>query len=201
MFRNITIIGDVHGKLERYKNIIEAENARGNSTVAIGDFGFKKEYDWFEANIEDYDKNKILMGNHDYYPNVKKEYSLGHFHYDEELEIFYVRGAWSIDHAKRILGVSLFKEEELNYRQSCEAMELYLKKKPYTVISHDCPRICYHEMFNINDSKSSTSNLLQSMWDEHKPNLWIFGHHHQDKREQINKTEFICLPELKTYRM
>lgn len=49
--------------------------------------------------------------------------------------------------------------------------------------------------------KSQTRTMLQKMFEEHKPELWIFGHHHKSKDEVINGTRFICLDELETFEI
>lgn len=56
------------------------------------------------------------------------------------------------------------------------------------------------QLFPYTD-KSITRNLLQSMFEEHQPKLWLFGHHHRSKRKEINGTEFICVKELQTHRI
>ena len=43
---------------------------------------------------------------------------------------------------------------------------------------------------------SSTSNLLQQMWQLHQPDLWIFGHYHNTRALKAEGTVFICLDEL-----
>jgi predicted phosphodiesterase len=46
--------------------------------------------------------------------------------------------------------------------------------------------------------KTATSSLAQQMYTIHKPDLWIFGHHHKSFDETIGGTRFICLNELES---
>lgn len=189
------LIGDVHGLISQYNQTIQ-KIPKGDKSIQLGDFGFKKSHDWFLDNI-DYNQHKVMFGNHDYYPYIDEPHSLGDFGVYEG--IFFIRGAWSIDHYLRILGRDLFHEEELTYTQFVACLELYEQVKPSIVISHDCPREVRKEMFNIYD-KSTTSNGLQALFEVHQPDLWVFGHYHKSRKEIINKTEFICLDELETLK-
>lgn len=194
----VLLIGDVHGKIEQYKNIILDSKI---PSIQLGDFGFKKQYDWLEE--QKFEKHhKILFGNHDYYPYVYQDYSLGDFGYIEEYNLFYIRGAWSIDWMYRIQGRDLFINEELNTSQGNECMKLYEEIKPDFVISHDCPLIVY-PLVLTNPGKiggSPTPRLLNELFSIHEPKEWYFGHHHQSKTITIKETKFQCLNELETYK-
>jgi Icc-related predicted phosphoesterase len=74
-------------------------------------------------------------------------------------------------------------------------LDLYEKAKPLVVISHEAPKSVNKSLFAI-ENDSSTARLLEEMLTIHKPNVWVFGHHHISKREQIDDTLFICLAEL-----
>jgi hypothetical protein len=111
--------------------------------------------------------------------------------------IFVVRGAYSIDKVYRTEGIDWFPQEELPYNHALRCFDVYSATKPKIVISHDAPHYIRHTLFGITD-KSDTSNLLQALFDEHQPELWIFGHHHKDRDANILGTRFICLPELGT---
>lgn len=197
MKKEILLIGDTHGKVEHYKNIILDSDV---PSIQLGDFGFKNEHDWFIE--QQFNKHhKILFGNHDYYPYVYNEHSLGDFGYIEEYNLFYIRGAWSIDWMYRIKGRDLFDEEELNTSQGLECIKLYEEVKPDFVISHDCPLMIYPSIIT-NFGKiegSSTPKLLNELFNIHEPKEWYFGHHHNSKTIQIKNTKFQCLNELETY--
>lgn len=192
---NLLIIGDIHGKLDKYQKIIN--NHKGNS-IQVGDFGFEKHHRWHLDNI-DSSKHKVNFGNHDDYTFLLSKHSLHNSSYINKNgeEIMTVRGAYSIDKDYRIPGVSWWANEELNYNEMKLIIDSYIKKKPKIMITHDCPQIIRNYFFGITD-KSITSNGLQTMFEEHQPDLWVFGHHHRSKNEIINGTHFICLAELET---
>lgn len=194
--KNITIIGDVHGKLERYKELI----AQHEFTICVGDFGFKKE--WSEIWPFVFDKlpqqHKCNPGNHDFGPYLSDHpFSCGNYGWWPAYRLFTVRGADSIDKHLRTEGVDWFANEELNYQEQLEAFDFYCKVKPRIVASHDCPQMVMEQLFGYPE-KSQTRAMLQAMFEEHKPEMWIFGHHHKSKDEIIDGTRFICLKELET---
>lgn len=199
------LIGDVHGKTEQHHKIIK-ENPN-EYTIQLGDFGFKKEHDWFLNNI-DSSKNKILFGNHDYYPYLYKDHSIHKFSYAiEGIDYLCIRGAASIDVFRRIEGVDYFHEEELTYKEGYELLEaINIIQNTFReffnpiVISHDCPQFIVEEVFNIKD-KSLTRQLLEIVYKQVKPDKWIFGHHHKSIQYKFENTEFICLKELETYKL
>jgi hypothetical protein len=132
---------------------------------------------------------------------------------DRELsgDIFFVRGAWSIDYKYRVRGVSWFFEEELNNQQCEDALALYKKTKPDFVITHCAPQSVMKWLhLGYSDGTiipTKTNTLLQDMWEYHRPKIWVFGHYHQDfsktlpvvamgDADDIDTTLFICLNEL-----
>lgn len=189
--RNLLIIGDVHGKLSYYQEILQSNNY--DYSYQIGDFGFKHEYDKFEKSADNNFKNKILMGNHDYYPYLYKEYVLGDYGYENG--IFFIRGAHSIDYMYRIEGRDLFHNEELSYLEGLNMLNSYEKIKPRIVITHDCPQFICTKIFDI-AVPSKTRQLLDAAFEIHAPDMWIFGHHHKSVDVKIGKTNFRCLKEL-----
>lgn len=198
----LTIIGDVHGKIDRYKEIID----KCDFSICVGDFGFKKEWDWLETNRKD--KNGIQshyvnMGNHDYIPYCKYHTSCLGNHTNNRAGIFTVRGAESIDKHLRTEGLDWFPNEELNYQEQLKAFDKYVKVKPRIVISHDCPQSVLESIFKMGWTygKSQTRTMLENMFQEHRPEYWFFGHHHESKDTVIRGTRFICLAELETFEI
>lgn len=205
---HLRIIGDVHGKIKHYVNrAMESEYS-----IQIGDLGFNYE----GLSILDPSKHRVLAGNHDNYESRdgvfinQTSHFLGDF---GELEIpnlpsiFFVRGGRSIDWLERlnneaVWGKTFWKEEELSYAKGMEALSSYEKVKPSIMLSHECPESLIDEIscmktWNGEEIRpSSTSNLLQSMFEAHKPTIWLFGHHHRHFKATFNTTTFICLPEL-----
>jgi predicted phosphodiesterase len=204
-----TIIGDVHGKFEAYKQITND----CEYSVQIGDMGL--DYSYLFYNLDD-KKHKFLGGNHDnydQYPAVK--HSLGDYG-DREvggLDFFFIRGAFSVDIGYRLVGThgnmsgydSWWNQEELNYAQMRDCEELYKKSKPRVVLTHTAPHQAITDNFSNDllirlglghDFCSKTSGFLQVLFELHQPDIWVFGHFHKDIKDTINGTEFICLPEL-----
>lgn len=189
----LLVIGDVHGKINDYWNLV---NSRKGCSIQVGDFGFKKQHDWFLSNI-DYTQNQINFGNHDDYSYLYEPHSLSNWSYSYESKVMTVRGAYSIDKAYRTENLDWWANEELNYEEMQQAIDFYNFNKPKIMITHDCPDYARRYLFGIRD-KSITSNGLQVMFEIHQPDIWIFGHHHKSKNKVINGTRFICLAELET---
>ena len=188
--KSIRLIGDVHGKVHQYSQII----AECPESICVGDFGFKREWDWITDNMP-YQPHYIVMCNHDYHPYRNTHYnSLGIWQYTDQ-GIFTVAGANSVDKHLRTEGLDWFRDEELNVTEQLEAFDAYVRIKPEIVISHDCPQMVMEKFFGYTD-KTSTRGMLQHMLDVHKPRLWVFGHHHKHRNELIGSTRFICLEEL-----
>lgn len=184
-----TLIGDIHGKTWLYRPIIK-ENPR---TICLGDFGFRMEYNQLGNHLN----HKLLMGNHDDYSCIPPN-SLGD--YGVYNNIFFVRGARSMDKDSRTPGFDWFYNEELSYEKQIECLNLYRLTKPDIVISHDCPQCIRYERFMITDT-SPTSLLLDALFKIHEPSIWIFGHHHKSVEYRKNGTLFKCLNEAETYQL
>lgn len=191
---SLVVIGDVHQKIDEYARIIKNIDNNINS-IQVGDFGFANEHEWHLKNI-DHTKHKINFGNHDDYTYLDKSHSLKNWSLSPN-GIMTVRGAHSKDKALRFENIDWWPNEELNYEQMQDVIDLYIANKPKIMITHDCPYEVRQSLFGIND-KSITTNGLQAMFEAHQPELWIFGHHHSSKNEIINGTKFICLSELET---
>jgi predicted phosphodiesterase len=189
----LLVIGDVHGKINDYWKLVKH---RKGSSIQVGDFGFKKQHDWFLSNI-DYSKNQINFGNHDDYSFLYEPHSLSDWSFANESKVMTVRGAYSIDKAYRTENKDWWINEELNYEEMQNAIDFYSLNKPKIMITHDCPDYARRYLFGTRD-KSITSNGLQQMFESHQPDIWVFGHHHRSKNETINGTRFICLAELQT---
>ena len=203
---NLRIIGDVHGHIIDYKKLIQ----KAKYSIQVGDFGF----DYGGLTDVDSSYHKILGGNHDNYLEQdgvfvnQTAHFLGDFGNIEIPEIgdfFFVRGGRSIDKDYRIEGLTWFPQEELNYKQSMEAFDLYCQKKPKFVVTHECPtsiidQVSWFKTWNGQSiAPSSTANLLEQMLLQHRPELWIFGHHHSSLDRKIDSCRFICLEELECF--
>jgi len=192
----ITLIGDVHGKYEKYHRILSRQD-ENPYTLQIGDFGFK--YDTLK-NV-DSTRHMILPGNHDNY-DICYNYShfMGDYGYTSlnKIEFFYYRGAYSIDRQYRTVGIDWWEEEQVTIDQFMKARELYRKVKPNIVITHDCPQTIAAMMLKPDQRiyENITSWALNELFHIHQPKIWRFGHHHKSWRMTINGTDFRCLNEL-----
>lgn len=198
------IIGDVHGKLKKYKNLIK----QTEYSVCVGDFGFYKIHRKILRSTNfDKEKHKVILGNHDFrsdegkFPHVLDkfgEYQL------ETTKFFYISGAESIDVKGRMPGVSWFYNEELSYMEFQNCIDMFYITKPLIVISHDCPQLVVKHLSKSSNGGcesmpySRTRKALEVMFEIHQPKLWVFGHHHVSFNKKINGTRFICLKELET---
>lgn len=203
----ITIIGDVHGKTQQYQKMLR-QRFEGKRTIQLGDMGlgFKgvglhemsMDHRWFRGNHDDPEKCKMN-------PNYLGKDDFGYLREG----IFWLAGAYSIDHQWRTEGVSWWSGEELSHNQLQAAIDLYKQVKPKFVISHEAPEEASLYMLTVIQpgfrpeklAKSRTSAALQVMFDAHKPKEWVFGHYHLDKSFDWKGTKFTCVNELSTYEL
>lgn len=191
-------IGDVHGKFNQYLKVIEDCDA----SIQCGDMGLG-----FGKNFP---KDKVIgwhmfiRGNHDN-PNVcyqnKNWIPDGRFFVPDS--IFCLGGAWSIDWEYRqnyemMYGRKIWwPNEECSVPKLQKIIDFYEEVKPQIVITHDCPVVMAHEIHSQHEwDKSKTRQALDAMFEVHKPDFWIFGHHHVNMTKDIQGTRFICLDEL-----
>jgi len=190
------IIGDVHGKYERYLNAIN----KTDFSVQLGDFGF----DYSILDNVDSNHHRIIAGNHDNYDYVGDyPHFLGNFGNVEfnGFSFFFVRGGLSVDKAIRTEGINWWREEELNYKEMNDCQIEYEKVKPNMVLSHECPLFLINQVatnsFKI-ENPSQTARFLEMLWKIHKPKLWVSAHHHTNKEFYICRTKFVSLGELQS---
>lgn len=192
------IVGDIHGKFESYKLLVED----ATSSIQIGDFGFgfgsafdEDMLDWQRAKPQ----HRFIRGNHDD-PGVCRKSP--NFIEDGlvENDVMFIGGAWSIDRDYRIKNLNWWSDEECSYQQFEQLCDIFPVVQPRVVFTHDCPTTVANEMFckprRWHQFKTLTGNALEEMFQSWKPELWIFGHWHFDADEVIDGTRFICLNEL-----
>ena len=197
----ITLIGDVHGKYDRYHKIIR-QIEKHPYTLQIGDFGFRLD----TLKNVDSTKHLIVGGNHDNYDICwNYPHFLGDYGYTSlnKVEFFYYRGACSIDRQYRTVGIDWWENEQVSIDQFMKARELYRTIKPKIVITHDCPQNIASMMLEPGQRvyENMTGWALQELLNIHQPNYWFFGHWHQSRTMQYGNTKFICLDELETYEL
>ena len=202
MKNQITLIGDVHGKYDRYHKIL-MRSKENPYTVQLGDLGFK--YDVLKPFDSKY--HIFIGGNHDNYdkindvPNYLGDY--GYMVNFNGIDFFYYRGAWSIDRQYRTIGIDWWENEQVGIDQFMKARELYRDIKPDIVLTHDCPEQIAQLMLHPHQRlyQNITGWALGELLNIHEPKLWIFGHWHQSRTIQYGNTKFICLDELETYNL
>lgn len=207
MTKKIRVIGDVHGKINKYLDILD----KCQYSVQVGDLAF----DYRFLDNVDSECHKWIPGNHCNYDKCfAYPHCLGNFgvHELNGIEFFYVRGEFSIDWAYRVRHQeftgqkSWWKQEELTQEQMYQCRDYYNSVKPEFVITHGWPRSIANIFGNPSVLKdfgyepesftTNTQELLQTLLDDWKPKLWIGGHLHIRKETTIGETRFICLPEL-----
>lgn len=201
---DLRIVGDVHQDYDAYW----AALGGAKRSLQVGDMGFN--YDFLNERL-DPSLHKFVGGNHDNYSkNAEGEFyklprhalgNYGRFKCEAFPDIFYVRGASSIDRARRTEGVDWWPEEENSYSTLQNAYDHYKTVKPNIVVTHTAPidaikEIPVNPRFGPVVHYDLTANALQCMWENHAPKLWVFGHWHYDIDVTLHGTRFICLDEL-----
>jgi uncharacterized protein YrrD len=189
----VIFIGDVHGKCDKYNQLI---SSIGNEkSIQIGDMGF--DYSKIKPSLF----HKFFKGNHDLYNTdnlPSHENDLGEFGTVDD--VYFIRGAYSIDAYCRTIGIDLFENEELSTQSFEIAKKEVLDIKPRIIASHDCPYSFRENHFNYLD-RNKTACGLEYIFESYKPEVWVFGHHHINLDISYNKTRFICLSELATVEL
>lgn len=192
----LTLIGDVHGKRKEYRILLKQIVG---PTLQVGDLDFNYEGLHVEG------QNYFIGGNHDNYELI--EDAVGYLgDYGENciggVPFYQVRGAFSIDKHFRRDRISWWREEELTFVQRMECYTDYeffgCGGRIPLVVSHDCPQSVCETLWPYINDITVTRELLEVMFQEYAPQLWIFGHHHKSENVVIGKTRFICLAELET---
>lgn len=189
------IIGDIHGKLNTYRSLGE-----GVRTIQVGDFGMgfldPDEYEMLHSYFAS-GNHYFIRGNHDD-PEMCKNFK-GYIH-DGSVrgDFMFVGGAMSTDRNAINPKDGYWENEQLTYGEFLEVFDTFEKVKPKVMITHDAPLNILKMMFNhvSSDIGSFTQRAFDHLWQNHKPELWIFGHHHLTKSFNCMGTEFVCLGEL-----
>jgi predicted phosphohydrolase len=190
-------IGDVHGKWIQYSQLI----SECDESIQVGDmgFGFGQPQKTVDHVIETMAKgnHKFIRGNHD---NKTMCETLDSYIPDGTIvdDTMFIGGGLSIDQHTRTEGVSWWADEELKYSELIGLFDVYKEKKPKIMVTHDLPENVARNLFSFYraDFFSITRQGLDAMFEEHKPDYWIFGHWHKSINRNIFGTQFICLNEL-----
>lgn len=204
-----TFIGDVHGKFGAYSTILKNSTS---PTIQVGDMGvgffWRDQEDYLHSSGNPpYDKmvaggHRFIRGNHDN-PSVCSRHSQwiedGHV----EGDIMFVGGALSIDRGMRTLNEDYWADEELSIQRLMELTTKFVTLKPRIMVTHECPETVAKHLFRTMklDDPSRTRQAFDSMFEQHKPEYWIFGHWHMHRKETVLGTKFICLEELQAMEL
>ena len=188
-------IGDVHANFFRYGWLLRNYDC----SVQLGDLGLGFPKTPINA-VPEYTTHKFIRGNHDN-PIVCQKHPnyLGDYGIVENISLFFISGAVSVDRHLRKENVNWWADEQLNVPSLQKMVELYIEKKPRIVVSHDCPETVAWMMMSdkrMLEDVSDTRDYLQAAFEEHSPEYWLFGHWHITKKMKIKNTEFICVGEL-----
>ena len=191
-------IGDVHANLTEYLRIVESLDG---PSIQVGDmgFGFFKNGD----SLPEMSQHRFLRGNHDH-PGLAKAHPgyLGDYGYLQDSDIFFVSGAPSVDQEWRTRNINWWPEEELAYEQLMNMISLVSEKRPRVIVSHECPVDFATELLEYRTpTRSRTGAALGGAFEQHQPELWVFGHHHRSVRKRIGGTMFVGLDILEVFRL
>jgi len=188
-------IGDIHGNFMQYCGIAQ----QVGHSVQVGDYGagFSYPYPEFDEN-----NHRFIRGNHDSPEECRRHPNwINDGRVEETIHsgaIMYVGGARSIDQEWRTEGHNWWPEEELSIAELGRMVDRYIDLKPAVMVTHDCPEAVVHPFFGslAVSEDTRTRQAFQSMWEAHKPDLWIFGHWHYAVDQKVLGTRFICLDQL-----
>lgn len=201
----VRVIGDVHGKFSRYREVIRDVPF----SIQVGDMGVgfhglrggelkALANPPFDAMSEG--RHLFIRGNHDN-PEVCRRHA--HWIPDGTVVdgIYCLGGAVSIDRAWRTEGIDWWSDEECGYVELERMIDHYAAIKPEIVITHECPESIANEILTaFNRTKivdgSRTRQALERMLYKHQPREWYFGHWHTSLHFKSGRTVFQCLNEL-----
>jgi predicted phosphodiesterase len=204
----LRLIGDVHGAYRPYLNLLKD----ASYSLQVGDLGM----DYQPITLVNHKRHRAIAGNHDCYEPGHSYFrnhpifldDFGTYKVPDFGSVFYVRGAWSIDHFPRQLAMEQghapcwWAAEELEVGQLNEAIALYEQLKPDFVVTHEAPLSRVPDLtdpsfairFGYNGIiKTKTNQTLERMLEIHQPEVWVHGHYHVRHEQKVGRTRFICL--------
>ncbi len=201
----VRIIGDVHGKFRRYRDIIRDVPF----SIQVGDMGVgfrgTRGGEVIRSSNPPYDsmakgRHLFIRGNHDN-PAVCREHAFWIPDGSVVDGIYCLGGAVSIDRQWRTEGLDWWPDEECSYAALERMIDDYVAIKPDVVVTHECPESIANEILaEFNKTKiedgSRTRQALERMLHIHQPREWYFGHWHTSMRFTRGRTVFRCLNEL-----
>lgn len=205
-------IGDVHGDrrdkktkqlhIDKYLEICKGLGDK--PSVQVGDLGYgflsvqkTDELDtWFFNNPQ----HRFIRGNHDS-PRLAAK-STGYIDdgtFFKTTKTMFIGGAESSDKLMRTEGVTWWSDEQTSYERYTEILSE--DHKPNIMVTHDVPLAVAGLVLGTGALPNLTRNALTYVFEQHQPDVWIFGHYHRSLRMKVGKTEFICLGELEVLEL
>lgn len=186
-------IGDIHGRLESHRRIIKEVS----ESIQVGDFGlgFKPNTAiYVDKYLESFKGNhRYIRGNHDNLSVCKESKYWIPDGYIEN-DTMFIGGANSIDKQYRVEHIDWWRDEELSSKELYKLLDLYILNKPKMMVTHDCPnQIASLLKENIYREETITRQAFDIFFENHKPEIWIFGHWHLSFDKVVDGTRFICL--------
>lgn len=210
-------VGDVHGKFNRFFDIVDSTN---DDVVQLGDFGLGFNFavdKRIASQMKQRENVTFIRGNHDNVDVCRQTPGfLGDGLYFKEHDLFAIGGAWSIDKEYRKPNVDWWETEELEDEEFQKAFDVYMQTKPRIMLTHDCPKAVSKRMFfdsgllashfnypshMLQQYENRTASWLDKFFKYHQPELWFFGHWHIDSEMVMEGTQFRCLAELSTFSL
>jgi predicted phosphohydrolase len=192
------IIGDVHRQFDLWQELLR-EHADASGSLQLGDMGVFSSAD-AKAVCQMPTIHKFIRGNHDN-PQacLSLPHYLGDFGFVPECSLFFISGGMSVDRHFRTVGVDWWEDEELSYDALGNAAAAFISSRPRLVVSHEAPVVVMRHIMGCWARPSRTATALQSMWEAHHPDLWVFGHWHRYVDIQLLDTRFIGLADLRPH--
>ena len=198
------LIGDVHGKWHMMNRVVSNTT---QDVVCVGDvgIGFTGEKDpVMPSNF------KFIRGNHDNPEIISKQPGFLGDYGMTKYGFFVVGGADSIDKDLRTPGIDWWSNEQMSYTEMAKCREAYNEAKPDIVVSHEAPfflhGILHAASVTLRPSYkslgeprgNSTAFLLDTLFLDHRPKMWYFGHWHTSLTFRQFGITFRFIDELET---
>jgi predicted phosphohydrolase len=199
------LIGDVHGKFKRYKRIVKGRR----DTVQLGDMGVGfwklRGTEFIPDQNPPHSKmvegnHRFIRGNHDN-PSVCRRQSQWIPDGTVEGDVMFIGGAISVDRRWRHEGVDWWPDEELSAAELERLIGVYAGVRPRIMVTHDCPQFLEQTMVAASGRDKSvvpsrTRQAFSAMFEQHRPQHWVFGHWHRTIQATWRGCTFTCLDEL-----